>query len=285
MTSAVMNETGLKGGIAGEAIEPYRRVKLNATDGYYYLAGADDDDDGISDSKAEAAGDQITVRQPNVPGTRKVMCLTTCSKGARLFGAASGKVDDTSVAGVRSRYKALQACSAANTLIEVRPLNTSSGLRYASLADSATVTNTVVETAFDKSKTILSAELAKGDVLEVVARVRAPTTNSTDTLNVKLKFGTEVIAATGALNVTDNDIAYIHAFIPVREVGSSGKLSASGVTCIGVEGTATAKPFGLDEASEDLSTDPALTVTATWSVASASNICQLEDLIVIHHKA
>lgn len=159
-----------------------------------------------------------------------------------------------------------------------------SGLLYANVADSASVTNTTVETAFDKSLTLKGGELEVGDVLSIRARAFCVATNSTDTLTLKLYVGTEVIATTGAVDVANSDIGYFDVDVVVRAIGSSGKLSAAGVVALGVPGTVTAKPFRLDEASEDLSGSLFIGVKATWSVANAGNDAILEDLTIKRHR-
>lgn len=160
-----------------------------------------------------------------------------------------------------------------------------SDLLYANTADSASVTNTTTETAFDKSVTLVGAELLAGDVIHVVARAFCVSTNSTDTLTLKLYAGTEEIATTGAVDVANSDIGFIESWIVVRTAGASGAVSATNLVALGVPGTVTAKPSRKDQASEDLSGNVAITVKATWSVASASNDVILEDLIVTKHRA
>lgn len=279
---AVMNEEGLKAFTAGEVLDRFRRVKLNASDGKVYMAAADEDELGITDSVAFNAGDNVSVRLRNTDGTRKVVCHSTCSKGAILYGAASGKVDDVNTGG-RGRFKALEACLAADTIIEALPIEPGD-LRASSAADSTAVSNTTTETTFDNgSKTIPDAELSDGDVLEIVARANMANTHSTDTFDLKLKAGSTVLAATGALDLATGDQAYIHLFLNVRARGASGKLSASGLAKIG-GASAVPTVVRLDETAFDTTSDLALTATGTWSVADSTNSAVLEDFFVIHHK-
>lgn len=208
------------------------------------------------------------------------------ARGARLFlTGAAGKVDDTPSA-TPTGLVALEAATADGEEIEVAFVGAGAGaVAYVNTADSADVENTVTETAFDKSVALDGPSLKIGDVLHIRARVFVLDNNSTDTLELKLYVGTEVIATTGAVDVADNDIGYIDAMVVVRAGGASGLLSASGVVALGVPGTVTAKPFRLNEASEDLSGSVTVSVKATWSVAHADNEAYLEDLIVLHHAA
>ena len=282
---ATQNENGIKSFTAGEALAVWRRVKLTAGSGTQVeYADAEDKAIGITQAAA-ASGAQVAVRMLNCPGTFKATCAGAVSIGDHLYGAADGKVDDSTTASGEAVLIALEAATADGDIIETMPvLVGGSALLYANLADSAEVENTVTETAFDVSKTIKGAELQVGDVLEVLARAYVVDNNSTDTLELKLYVGTEVIVTTGAVDVADADIGYIHAFITVRATGASGSIAASGVVALGVPGTVTAKPFRKDAATEDISGDVEIAVKATWSVAHADNEVELENLIVIHHR-
>lgn len=221
---------------------------------------------------------------------------TTNALGStRPFAIIDDDADTGKVRGVKApkfgekvigRYVSGTAADDADMVIEVRldevPVQSTA---LASVADSASVTNTTTETAFDKTAVIHGANLRAGDVIEVVARAFCVATNGTDTLNLKLYLGTEEIAATGAVDVANSDIGYIHAFIVVRTTGASATVSASGVVALGVPGTVTAKPFRKDAATEDLSAATTISVKATWSVANAGNDVILEDLIAVHHPA
>ena len=156
-------------------------------------------------------------------------------------------------------------------------------LEAAAIADATSVENTTTETAFDNALTYLDG-LQPGDVIEVIARVWVEDNNSSDTLTLKLYVGTQEIVTTGAVDVADDDVGFIHAWITVRATGASGKLSATVLHALGVPGTVTAKPARLDEAAEDLSGAVAVQMKATWSVAHADNECQCEDWIVMVHR-
>lgn len=149
-------------------------------------------------------------------------------------------------------------------------------LLYSSVAASTAVSNTTTETDFDKSISIPANTLKAGDIIRVRAQAIATSTNSTDTLNLKLKLGSTVILATGAVDVANNDIGYIDADLVVRTVGASGTMVAAGVTALGTEGTVTAKPGKLASAAVDTTAALVVKVSATWSVASASNSVRLD---------
>ncbi len=277
---------GFKAFTAGEALSKYRRVKLSSGSGTQ-VEYADSEDIGIGvTQEGVASGDRVAVKLWSGEGTFQVEAAGAFTVGDELYCADDGKFDDATSGGP-SVLIALKTASGSASIIEANPRHANEGgtsLLYANVADSAEVENTVTETAFDKSKTINGAELRAGDVLEVIARAHVVDNNSTDTLTLKLYVGTEEIVTTGAVDVADNDIGFIHAFIQIRTTGGSGTLNAVGTVALGVPGTVTAKPFRKDEATEDISGDVALTVQATWSVAHADNEVELENLIVLRHR-
>lgn len=162
-------------------------------------------------------------------------------------------------------------------------LNVYSKLVKATIANSTAHSDSTDEATLD-SYTFTGTELAAQDVIEVSAKVVATSTNGSDTLAVRLLVGTEEICTTGAVDVSNSDVAMIHAKITLRAVGSSGSVSAHGYTSLGASGTVTAKVFAKAAASEDLSGSVSVSIRADWSAASASNSCRLEDFVVIHHR-
>lgn len=155
-----------------------------------------------------------------------------------------------------------------------------SDMLYSNTAASAAVTNTVTETAFDKTYTFPANTLKAGDVIHIRTQAIATATNSTDTLTVKLKIGSTVVATTGALDVADNDLATIDVYIFVRTVGASGTIVGSGFVTIGPPASATTKAFQLASTAIDTTATQLISVTGQWSVASASNSVRLDTLVV-----
>lgn len=156
-------------------------------------------------------------------------------------------------------------------------------LIYSSDAASSPVFNTTTETPFNKSVTIPANRLKKGDVLRVRAQGIITNQNSTDTLTIQLKLGGTAgiqIATTGAVDPATNDIWYIEADLVIRTVGASGTFVATGLQALGVPGTVTAKPFLKASTTLDTTVAQDLIVSATWSVANASNNVRLDVLDV-----
>lgn len=153
-------------------------------------------------------------------------------------------------------------------------------LIYSAEAASNNVTNTVAETDFDKQVTIPANTLKVGDVIRVRLAAIAPSTNSTDTLTLKLKVGNTIIISTGAVDVANNDVGFIDADLVVRAIGATGSFVAAGVQALGVPGTVAAKPFVLGATAIDTTVNQTLKATAQWSVANAGNIARLDVLDV-----
>ncbi len=151
---------------------------------------------------------------------------------------------------------------------------------FQSTAASANITNTTSETAFDKSYTIPANSLRVGDQIRVRAKVKTPTTNSTDTLTLKLKLGATVVIATSAVDVANDDVGIIEAVLTIRTIGASGTFVADGKWALGVQDTATFRVDGLESTAIDTTATQAITVTATWSAASESDIVRLDNLSV-----
>lgn len=266
---------------AGAAVTAFRRVKLDSS-GNVIHAGVDEIGIGTA-LRTVALDEHVPVLLWGAGGTRKVVCEAAVAARVKLYCAASGKFDDDQADGP-AVLLTLEAAAADGGIIECMDLQKDgSSILYANVADSAAITNTVSETDFDKKRTIDGTILKLGDVLEIIARANMFSTNGTDTFNMKVKVGTEVVAATGALDVANGDQAQIHAFVVIRDVGASGKLSASGWAKVG-GAAAVPTVVRLDQAAEDISGSIDIKATGTWSAADPGNQAVLEDLVVIHHK-
>jgi len=151
---------------------------------------------------------------------------------------------------------------------------------YANAADSAAVTNTTAETAFDKTYTIPAGSLKVGDTIRIRGYAIATATNSTDTLSIKLKIGSTVLFTAPATDVANGDIVEFDALLTIRTVGATGTLVASGEYSIGVPGTATKRSFAVASTTIDTTATQLISLTATWSVANSGNSTVLRQLVV-----
>lgn len=256
------------------------RVVLSG--GYLVAAGAEQPEIGTLVDATTSEDTVASVVSPVVAsmlhGSVNVVAAGPVTQYADVYGAADGKVSTTR----NSHYIGVAVTAAAKDgdVIEVMRLPQRGRLDYVNTSDSAEVENVNTETAFNVSKTLDGAALKTGDVLHIVAAGTVVDNNSADTLTIKLYVGAQEIVATGAVDVADNDVWYIDAWVVVRDVGASGKLAACGVQALGVPGTVTAKPFSMAEAAEDLSDEVTVQVTATWSAKHADNEVKLDHLIV-----
>ena len=268
---------------ASEALEAFRLVRLTASSGTAVeYCDAEDEPIGITVNEADS-GSNVAVACFPLSGTCKITAAGAFSIGDILYPAADGKLDDT-LSGGKGLFKALVAATADGDVLEALYLPAQGGLIDSSIANGTSVENTVTETTAS-AKTIKGEFLQVGDVLEVIWQGWVEDNNSTDTLNAKLYLGTEEIIATGAVDVADNNIALIHAFITIRATGASGSIAATGhYAAWGAQGTAASLPFHKAAATEDISGDTELAVKLTWSVAHADNEAESVNFVVIHHR-
>ena len=158
------------------------------------------------------------------------------------------------------------------------------------VASSTAITNTASETAFDQSIAIPAGRIqSAGVVLKLRAKVRVTSGNASDTLQLRARLDTTagvLLGQTPAVNVTDagGDLGVLDLTMTLRTVGASGTLVADGIAGISpgqavatggnVQTTGTAGTVAIDTTVAHN-----LVITATWSGASTSNSCVLEDFV------
>lgn len=103
---------------AGGAIAQFLRVKLGS--GVLSAAGAEDEDIGTIEIAALASGDKVPVRIWNAQGTRKMVASAAITSGAKVYGAAGGKISSTATGNAIGI--ALEAAAGNNSVIEVLTL-------------------------------------------------------------------------------------------------------------------------------------------------------------------
>lgn len=158
------------------------------------------------------------------------------------------------------------------------PTGSTAAVNYSRLldiiqADSSTISNTTTETAFDKTLSIPAGVLAVGRAIRFFFGVRIPSGNSTDTLELSVRLGSASGTAllTGSAVDVGNSGAYavVSGMITRRpDVGGAAQVVVQGMagTDTGLKGGGLAQT-GIDFQNSAQS----LVLTATWSVASASN--------------
>jgi hypothetical protein len=107
--------------IAGEALEPFRRVKIESgtttTPPEVVYADAGEQHIGTTGNVRIADGAPVAIIPRNATGTVEICAADTFSIGATLYGADDGKVSDTSSGSAIAVAKA--ACTTAGDIIEV----------------------------------------------------------------------------------------------------------------------------------------------------------------------
>jgi hypothetical protein len=110
-------EGNTKSFVAGEAIPVNRRVAVNSA-GKVLLAGATSVATGVAITPSFADGDDVAVSLRTASGTQKMVASEAITRGAAVFGAASGKVASSGSVFVGT---ALEAATADDDVIEVLP--------------------------------------------------------------------------------------------------------------------------------------------------------------------
>jgi hypothetical protein len=146
------------------------------------------------------------------------------------------------------------------------------------------LSNSTTETALG-AITIPANSLQVGSLIKIRYQGIATATNSTDTLAVKLYIGGlsgTALISHAATDVANNDVFTGEYEIAIRTIGSSGTMVGCGTykSVPAAEGTMTIKDDILASTTIDTTADKDVTVSGTWSVASASNSCRLDFLRV-----
>jgi hypothetical protein len=129
---------------AGEDLVAHRRVRLEAasstTPPEIVYADAGEQHIGVT-TRNVSDGDMVSVKLRNFPGSEEVCAAGTFAYLATLYGAADGKVDDTSSGSAIGVAK--EAATAAGDLVEILPFNVlSTTAGTVSIADAGTFTST-----------------------------------------------------------------------------------------------------------------------------------------------
>ena len=153
-------------------------------------------------------------------------------------------------------------------------------------AASTAVSNTTTETEFDNFVTIPGNSLHAGSLIKVRYQGIATTTNSTDTLAIKLYIGgtggTNLISH-AATDVADSNVFQGEYELIIRTIGSSGTMVGCGTykSVPAAEGTMTIKDDILASTTIDTTVDQKVSVSATWSASSANDSARLDFLRVL----
>lgn len=154
---------------------------------------------------------------------------------------------------------------------------------YTNEAASTAISNTTTETLFSTQYSVPKNSLSAGQLIKIRYQGIATATNSTDTLAIKLYIGgtsgTLLLSHT-ATDVADNNVFQGEYELIIRTIGASGTMVGCGTakSVPAAEGTATYKDDILASTTIDTTAAQVIGVSATWSVASASNSVRLDFL-------
>ncbi|HYF25968.1 MAG TPA: hypothetical protein VD931_09545 [Baekduia sp.] len=115
-----------------------------------------------------------------------------------------------------------------------------------------------------------------GKVIKFECALEAPSTNGTDTLTIRVRFGPTTltgtaVATSSAIDAANDDKCYISGTIIVRDADSSGTIIAAVMmNDPDAVGQAT-ESYVAEVSSLDFTAAQRLEVTADWSVAHADN--------------
>lgn len=112
---------GKRSYVAGEALEPYRRVKVH-TDGLLYYADADDAGDGVT-LYYVASGNVASIAPLGTGQTVELETTEAVGMGVSVYAAADGKIQllPTDAGTYYKIGKAVEAATAAADVIEIEP--------------------------------------------------------------------------------------------------------------------------------------------------------------------
>ena len=110
------NDTGFGTVVLSATVPMFARVTAAGA-----LAGATDQDVGVT-LKAGVSGDTVGVAYLSKSGTHKAIIASSATKGAKVYTAASGKVNDVQATGAFLRGILLEAASADGDIVEILPV-------------------------------------------------------------------------------------------------------------------------------------------------------------------
>lgn len=138
------------------------------------------------------------------------------------------------------------------------------------------LTNSVAETSLG-SASIPAYGMAAGKIYRVRGSVRVTAQNSTDTLTVKVRFGTttltgDVLVTSAAADAVVGDVVYFDLDLVCR---AASYVARGTFASLGQPGTPTVRTVHAIVANSNAAAH-LVEVTGQWSVANVGNSCQLE---------
>lgn len=263
--------------LAGEALEPHRRVLFNGTAWVY--ADAQEPHHAITlHYIANAAyGDAATA---NDPGKQAIEAASTLSAGANAYGADDGKVTSTTT-GIFIGI-VLEAPIGTSNPAGILPLPSAGGENLLfSLVTAQTSDGTTTAETFFTGHSLAANTVKAGDVYRIKMGVTIANSNGADTAAVKLYFGPDLINTLAAVDSVNADSAVVDAEVTIRTIGASGTAHAVLHTQVDVD--AEGDPvIGRTVAEFTIDTTAAINIRAssTWTGGHADDDARLDTFNV-----
>lgn len=260
--------------LAGEDLEPHRRVMFNGTAWVY--ADANDPHQAVTGDCRIVSGRHGAAYPANAPGIVGIEAGTTLSAGANAYGADDGKVSSTTT-GLFIGMVITAPIAAANPAgILPLPHATGETLLFA-LTTPQTSDGTVTTEVFFTGYTLPANTVKVGDVYKIKMGVTVANSNGTDTLAVKLYFGPDLINTLAAVDSVNADVAVVDAEVTIRTIGATGTAHAVLHTQVDVD--AEGDPVIARSVAEfQIDTTAPITIRAssTWTGGHADDDARLD---------
>ncbi len=220
---ATVNDTGFKTFTAtAVALAKNVRVLLDSS-GTISVAGVSDEWIGTTVEDIAASGTG-TVRLRNQSGTHFFTASAAITAGAKLYAAASGKVDDGSTVlggGAPIGFEAIGAATADGDIIECAPTSELTGgvpviLQFPILL--ATIANGDLLTTFTPG--------FAGKIVGFSAAVTAPATTAAKASTLNLEIGTTNLTG-GSLALTSANMTPLGAVVDATAITAANSFSAT----------------------------------------------------------
>lgn len=149
---------------------------------------------------------------------------------------------------------------------------------------SSTAVTAAVETTFSNGTvTIPKNTLQIGDRIRIRARGTIGTATGSETTNIKVKIGANILFSTGVVDPVSGDIFFLDGMATIRTIGASGTFVSSGLTYLGTSASAAGAqdvPSASFLGSTAIDTTADNTITVTCTNSSTGESVTLDELLV-----
>lgn len=277
-TQVSKQETASRTGDTAEAVSKYTLLRLNSS-GAWALNLAGERPQAVAQSDDAISKPINPHLLDNKPGTHLMIASAAITAYAEVYPAAAGKISSTP-SGPRIGI-ALTTASGDGSHIEVLVTDHGRrGLLFSNTTQSAAIgASSTAEADFDQTYSVPAGFLKAGDVVRIRAMGEISGINGTPQGDIRVYFGTEVVAQVTVAAGAANDNFYVDGEFILRAVGSAGTIEGGGLEIFDAEGTAPVT-FVKDQATEATDVAVVVKVSGQFDASHASNTMVLEHLSV-----